>query len=164
MDANATILNIIRALPDREVRGKKRLQKLAYLLKEAGLPTDAEFSLWDYGPYSTEISRASSILASLGAIQEREVSLDFPRRFVTVYSIGADDEESQLSEELKMFLRRFDQFTTIELEIAGTIRLFEKESSSFEEAVSKTCAMKPTKTQPQILARAREVLDILKQG
>ncbi len=49
MHAEDAVLAIITALPDRRIKGKKRLQKLAFFLKSAGAKFDARFrypGLW----------------------------------------------------------------------------------------------------------------------
>jgi hypothetical protein len=45
MTPEQTILAILESLPGHAVRGKKRLQKLAYLSKIAGLPIEADFRI-----------------------------------------------------------------------------------------------------------------------
>lgn len=40
-----------------ELRSRKRLQKVVYLLQAAGAPIEAEFTLHHYGPYSFDVAQ-----------------------------------------------------------------------------------------------------------
>ena len=72
MHAEDAVLAIITALPDRRIKGKKRLQKLAFFLKSAGAKFDARFDIRDYGPFSREIAAAAQALSLKGRVEERE--------------------------------------------------------------------------------------------
>lgn len=158
MDASELILAILRDVPAREVRGKKRLQKLAYLLKEAGVTTDAEFFLHDYGPYSTNIAQSASMLAFVGHVSESEEPVGASRTFVTVYRPDDPPPGPRLSSAHRDLLRFLDQFSTVELEVAGTVRLFERKGYTREVAVARTQAMKPNKAIPLVLGKAEAIL------
>jgi len=49
MNAEGLILAILSELPEHQIRGKTRLQKLAYFVADAGA-ADVGFYLHNYGP------------------------------------------------------------------------------------------------------------------
>jgi len=51
---------------------RKRLQKVVYLLQQAGCPLDADFTLHHYGPYSFEVARLTDALVQQGLLDEKE--------------------------------------------------------------------------------------------
>ena len=65
MQPSELVVAILSAVPSHEVWGKKRLQKLAFLVKEAGLECDVDFRLMDYGPFSFGLARVADSLSSL---------------------------------------------------------------------------------------------------
>lgn len=56
-----------------EVQGRKKLQKVVYLLQEAGYPFDEDFSYHLFGPYSETLATEIDELKSLGLVQERQM-------------------------------------------------------------------------------------------
>lgn len=50
------------------IKGKKVFQKIFYFLTEMGIPTKLRYSLYHYGPYSSELESKSSSFESSGAI------------------------------------------------------------------------------------------------
>lgn len=161
MDADGFVVALLGSLPHRQVRGKKRLQKLSYLLKESGTPCPADFVLKDFGPYSTEIARGASLLAATGQIQERSEEVGPARRIVSVYTLSEEIDAPMLDENSIERLRCFNNFSTIELEIAATIQYFIAQGSTSELAEEQTKRMKPTKAKPIVLSAARKVLGCL---
>lgn len=80
-----------------EVQGRKKLQKLVYLLQEAGYPFEEDFSYHLYGPYSETLAAEIDELKLLGLLQEREAPT--PGGYTQyVYS---------LSEQGRRYARRF---------------------------------------------------------
>src|SRR5438309_4081405 len=64
----------------RPLPGKKAFQKLFYLLEKAGVPTDLDFSMHYYGPYSFalademfELERAHVLQTSDGSVSAGDV-------------------------------------------------------------------------------------------
>lgn len=50
------------------IKGKKAFQKIFYFLTEMGIPTNLKYSLYHYGPYSSELDAKSNSFESIGAI------------------------------------------------------------------------------------------------
>src|SRR5690242_7678931 len=65
------LTSVIAAHPNQEVIGRTRLQKTVRLLQRLGMPTDYEFSLHFYGPYSEDLKADVGLCEQLGFVQER---------------------------------------------------------------------------------------------
>ncbi len=163
MKPDKLIFSVLAALPKHEVRGKKRLQKLAFLMKEAGVGCDATFRLWDYGPFSFEIAKTADWLTALGKIDERTEQSGALNTFMTIYSMGAERayECNFLTPHHKELLKSLDTYSTIELEVAATIRYFERQGFSKQRAIQETVEMKPTKTIAPVIQKAEEIIQQL---
>ncbi|WP_186575888.1 YwgA family protein [Aquibacillus kalidii] len=53
-----------------EVVGRKKLQKMIYILKKCGVPYDEKYEFHFYGPYSEELTLRIEELCNLGFISE----------------------------------------------------------------------------------------------
>ncbi|GAA4078378.1 MAG TPA: YwgA family protein [Bacilli bacterium] len=63
---------LIRFFTDaNEVVGRKKLQKMIYILKKVGLPFNEKFGFHFYGPYSEELTLRIEELCNLGFLTER---------------------------------------------------------------------------------------------
>lgn len=164
METSAAILAILNSLPDQQITGKKRLQKIVFLLKENGLDCDAEFELRNYGPFSVGVARSTETLAFTGQIDEADAEVSFhPRLFTTIYKLDKDQAkiEEELPQEQVEFLLNIEKFKTVELEIAATARLFMSTGLRRNEAIAATKKMKPSKSTDRVLVEADKVLDLL---
>lgn len=56
----------------KEVVGRKRLQKMIYILKKNGIDFSERYSFHFYGPYSEELSTRIEELSNLGFIRENK--------------------------------------------------------------------------------------------
>lgn len=161
MNSEDLVLAIIAALPDRKITGKKRLQKVAFLLKTAGVKCDAHFSIRDYGPFSREIAAAAQSLVLKGRIEEREEPIGASGTFVTVYKLQGATENTfrPLQEKYKRLLRRLEDFPTVDLEVAATLQFFKSTGFANEAARRKTIELKPVKTTAQVMRNVPKILD-----
>ena len=159
MEAEALVLALLNALPDHEVRGRKRLQKLAYFAVNTGVDANAKFFLYDYGPFSPQVAAATDYLSFLGEIEEKDAQIGRAKRYLKVYRLATPkDVNYDLPSDAKVALRKLDSYTTIELEVASTILFFLRQGLSLEGAVEATRELKPTKSEQVILMRAKEAL------
>ncbi len=55
-----------------EVVGRKKLQKMIYILKKMGLPFNEKYGFHFYGPYSEELTLRIEELCNLGFLTEKE--------------------------------------------------------------------------------------------
>lgn len=143
------------------IEGRKRLQKITYLLQAAGYPADANFILHHYGPYSRDISQTSDELVSLKILEEKKRETQWG----TVYHYELTDHGRELLlkanasrlEELERFQTLAEEFkplSTRQLEIGSTIAFFHRQSHDWDEAVRSACQMKKVegKTDPDLEA------------
>jgi uncharacterized protein len=161
MHAEDFVLGIVTAFPDRKIKGKKRLQKLAFLLKTAGAKCDVHFDIRDYGPFSREIATAAQFLALKGRVDETEEPIGASRTFITVYKAqsNADGTIRPLPEKYKQILRRLDNYPTVDLEVAATFQFFRDAGFTPEAARKKTIELKPVKASPQVMRNVTKIIE-----
>jgi uncharacterized protein YwgA len=159
LDPSDFVLAIVASCPDQRVKGKKRLQKFAYLLKSVGAPCDAEFRIWDFGPYSRDLAGAAEHLATFGYIRESEEQVGQLKMFTTVYSlVDAADCDKALDNKYAKVLEKLDSYSNVDLEVAATIQFYLKAGCSQKDAEAKTKLLKPSKALPPIVERCNSLL------
>jgi len=160
MDAEALVLAVLDVLPQNEVQGRKRLQKLTFFAVETGVDTDVKFFLHDFGPFSPQVAAATDFLSLVGDIQEREGQYGAAKRYLKIYRLANSNAVSEkLPVPVTAVIDALNKYSTIELEIASTIRHFiSKANLSVDDAAEATKELKPAKSAPQILSRAKEAL------
>lgn len=160
MDAEAFVLALLDMLPGKEIRGRKRLQKLGFLSKVIGAPLSAKFFLHDFGPFSAEIAHATEMLAFLGEIDESDVQLGATKKFVKVYKLNKAAQVSErLSNQIRGALVELQRYSTVELEIASTMLFFHREEGlPWADAIEATKELKPSKSVPNVMSKAKEAL------
>ncbi|MEC0303943.1 YwgA family protein [Terribacillus saccharophilus] len=105
-----------------EVVGRKKLQKMIYILKKNGIPFGEKYEFHLFGPYSEELSLRVDELSNLGLIKETKE--DKSSYFQYRYTI---------TEEGQQFLSHYDnQFPDYQ----ASIHLLKEKSSRFLELVS----------------------------
>jgi len=53
------------------IKGRKKLQKIVYILKKLGIPFSEKFKLYHFGPYSIDLQLEVDELVSLGMVDEK---------------------------------------------------------------------------------------------
>src|SRR5690625_3135905 len=71
-----------------EVTGRKKLQKMIYILQKCKLPFEEKFEYHFYGPYSEELTLRVEELCNLGFLQE--IKEEKSNYFQYHYSITGD--------------------------------------------------------------------------
>jgi uncharacterized protein len=159
MDAQALVLAILNDLPGRKIQGRTRLQKLAFFAVESGASSDVSFSLHNYGPFSLQVAQATELLSLMGEITEEEIPLGPLKRYKKVYSLPNPAVVSEsLPARASKVLHDLNRYSTIELEIASTVRYFLTVGLSPDDAIRETKKLKPSKAQATIVGRAEEAL------
>lgn len=160
MDAETLILAILDALPNGEIQGRKRLQKMSYFAQQMGADAGVRFFLHDFGPFSPDIASATDLLSFLGDVDEREIQVGRTKMYSKAYTLrDRSSVPEHLSSETTSAIQALDEFSTLELEIASTIFYFmSSEGLDSAGAVEATKRLKPTKSQPGVIARANEAL------
>lgn len=150
------------------IEGRKRLQKIIYLLQAAGFPADANFILHHYGPYSRDVSQTSDELVALGILEEKPCAAQWG----TVYRYELTEHGRQLLQKTTSSrleeLERFHAFSeelknvsTRQLEIGSTIAFFHRHLNNWDEAVSSACKMK--NVQSDVDSDLKPALDVARR-
>ncbi|MCS5695450.1 YwgA family protein [Desulfofundulus thermocisternus] len=72
MDILKKYLSLIKLLDAAErINGRKKLQKIVYLLKERGFPFEEDFDYHRYGPFSEKLAMEVEEMKFLGIIEEK---------------------------------------------------------------------------------------------
>lgn len=74
-----------------EIVGRKKMQKMIYILKQCEIPFEEKFEFHFYGPYSEELSLRMEELCNLGFIAEQKEKKS--NYFQYRYTITADGED-----------------------------------------------------------------------
>jgi len=84
--------NAARIIQDAggQLKGRTRLQKVAYFLEITGLGDGFEFEYHRFGPYSEQLAEAISAAALLGMVSEEE----YPTNWGGTYSIFTTERSS----------------------------------------------------------------------
>lgn len=128
------------------LKGRKRLQKVVFLLQEAGCPLDCRYRLHFFGPYSRDVADACDEIVAAGLVEETG---------------GPDSGEMQyayaLSAATQVLLQQtpHDQMQPFEtlgkeligqdlwqLELGSTVLFFYKQKPDWNEALTKACDFK----------------------
>lgn len=105
-----------------EITGRKKLQKMIYILQKCHVPFEEKYQFHFYGPYSEELSLRIEELCNLGFISEgKEMKSNY-----TQYHY-------QITRDGKTFL---DQFHMEMPDMTEQIALLKEKSSRFLELVS----------------------------
>jgi uncharacterized protein YwgA len=159
MNAETLILAVLHAIPHHEVRGRKRLQKLSFFAVQAGAQSNVRFFLHDFGPFSSEVAAATDFLAFLGDVAEEEIQFGRTKRYMKLYRLENEDSVAEkLPEQAAAALKSLNDYSTLELEIASTIRYFMSKGMASDTAIDETKQLKPSKSEPKIIVRALEAL------
>lgn len=106
----------------KEVTGRKKLQKMIYILQKCKVPFEEKYEFHFYGPYSEELTLRTEELCNLGFVDE--VKEDKSNYYQYNYTI---------TENGQAFL---EQFTLDMPEIEEQVGLLKNKSSRFLELVS----------------------------
>jgi uncharacterized protein YwgA len=102
--------------------GKKSFQKLFYLIEKSGVPTDLDFEMHIYGPYSSALADEMVGLERAGILRIEDGSIEPGERAGEARAALADELRSHLPEVAKV-LDVFGARTGLQLELAATTHL-----------------------------------------
>jgi uncharacterized protein YwgA len=148
---------------------RKRLQKLVFLLQQAGCPLDADFILHHYGPYSEELSRLTDELVRLHLLDEvaedNSVGQQFSYRLSEqaggqLAQLEQTDRGRQMAAQMAPYegqARALLDADLKELEVAATILYFQRRGHDWPEAVERTCVFKGIAASSALVGRAEKM-------
>lgn len=126
LDNHAKLVKVIAA--SEGIVGRKKLQKIIYIMKKLGLPFEEKYTFYFYGPYSEELSLRIEEITNLGFVSEvREKKSNYYQYRYQVTEQGEDflkhsntelPLEQSLLQEMKEQSSRF-------LELVSTMLYFD---------------------------------------
>ncbi|SFB25952.1 hypothetical protein SAMN04488072_1128 [Lentibacillus halodurans] len=127
-----------------EVSGRKKLQKMIYILQKCHVPFEEKYQFHFYGPYSEELSLRIEELCNLGFIsEEKETKSNYIQYHYEITSDGEafldqfQMEMPDMTEQIALLKGQSSRF----LELVSTVFYFE--GLPVNEVVEKVHAVKP---------------------
>jgi uncharacterized protein YwgA len=136
-----------------EIVGRTRLQKIVYLLTNAGLEEGFSFSYRHYGPYSEELAEATRQSVLFKNIAEDKRPASWGGTY-SVYSSTACGKPAACSDRSSM-LKIMVEADSIELELAATALYFDRKG--FADPWAETARQKPEKARDGRIIRAKQL-------
>ncbi|HEX8296777.1 MAG TPA: hypothetical protein VF593_10775 [Chthoniobacteraceae bacterium] len=147
---------VIAAHEDHTVHGRTRLQKTVRLLQRIGLPTDYDYTLFFYGPYSESVHFDLGLLKSMNAVEERrELQWDGN----PVYHIEARDVKN--AADVSGFagaIQKLESRDSVVLELAATYDSYRQMGHAHDNALSRLHRKKGAKCTNDNVAGALKLL------
>ena len=136
---------LLRVLARGPIRGRKRLQKLAYFLQEAEhQPLGFDFRMYYYGPYSPNLDARLQLLESLDLIRVDDED------GVAEYSINdASNLSGQptMKKKIARVLENFEEFSASQIELYATVHFLARRNAdkNHQRLISQLRAWKGSK-------------------
>ncbi|MET3684144.1 uncharacterized protein YwgA [Alkalibacillus flavidus] len=111
-----------------EIVGRKRLQKMVYILKKSGFDFSERYTFHFYGPYSEELSTRIEELCNLGFINEtREKEKGYYQYRYQLTERGETflDQSDLVPENMARFILNMDEHSSKFLELVSTMLYFD---------------------------------------
>ncbi len=137
-----------------EVDGRKRMQKMAFLLQCNGLQLDYDFVIHHYGPYSFDLANEVTLMTRGNLVEEREEQLGQAKAYRYSMSSNARSQLQGLTAEPRFksaehelavrsdLIKRLAEEDLWTLELGSTIAYFQRKSGDWEEAIQAACVVK----------------------
>ena len=138
--------------------GKTRLQKTVYLLKECGTDLGFDFDYHHYGPYSEELSIASSDAVAL-SILNVEMQNSYGNEYA-IFSVPKPVSSRELGDKAEAVLKILGQYDATTLELAATADFLEKNGYA-DKAWEETERRKASKITPTRVKNSKKLLEEL---
>lgn len=151
-DLAARVANVVRVAGGTVV-GRTKLQKMVYLLVQAGFESAVPYSYKHYGPYSDAVAAAARDAHLLGFMSEREEMASWGGRY-SVYSSN-NAQGVDLDDPKVRFAALIAAADAVELELAATA-LFLK-LDGVNDAWMETQRRKPEKSDAGRLEKAKSL-------
>ncbi len=149
MVSNANAVHAIVSAAGGELVGKTRLQKIAYILKAAGLIDALQFRYHYYGPYSDDLAMetAEAMFDGLVSSQER------PASWGGTFTVFRTSEPCQVDEAILNVVKLACSYDSVTLELAATAAFLRDEAG--EDSWEETRRRKPQKATGERLQQAQ---------
>jgi len=147
---------VVYAHPDHRLVGRTRLQKVMWLLQRLELPSDYDFRMHHYGPYSDGIQGDINLLNRMDFVQETPVRSQEGNS----YSIFSSEEDAKMDEVEKYrddIDRMSEEDPTI-LELAATYDAFRELGCNDQRALAEVHRKKGSKCDEGRMEKAIKLL------
>lgn len=154
---------VIAAHRDREVVGRKRLQKTVKLLQRLGAPMDYDYMIHFYGPYSEGVQSDIGLLEAFGFVEEKKcISQDGSPYFI----LKATEAAAKLADrtEFRKFepaIRTMNDAEPVVLELAATYDAFREMGHDHKLALERLKRKKGVKCEQGNTEKALALLKTL---
>lgn len=125
--------------------GRKRLQKVIYLLQQAGCPLSSDYVLHHYGPYSRDVADLCDEMVAAGLIEERggpSESSPYAYRLQPKTRELLHERSDDAMQPFESLARELIAGPLWHLELGSTILLFRRRGLAWEQARSSACEFK----------------------
>ena len=152
-----------------QLRTRKKMQKVVFLLQAAGCPFDADFLLHHYGPYSSELAQLTDEMVRAGILEEECVGnmagQQFNYRLLEAANRSLSEFESTpAGRQAAASLSKYEALArclvgkdTPDLEVASTIAYFRSKGEAWEDALKRTCEFKRVALGSPVVQRAEAI-------
>ncbi|GAA0451551.1 YwgA family protein [Alkalibacillus silvisoli] len=147
----------------KEVVGRKRLQKMVYILKKCGFAFSERYSFHFYGPYSEELSTRIEELCNLGFLdEEREKEKGYYqyRYHLTDRGVGFLDHSGVEPSDMSHVIQKMDDHSSKFLELVATMLYFDNFSKEEIEDKVKTVKSQQNYTESDFEEAWRFITDL----
>ena len=156
---NLNAVSTIVKLNGGTLIGKTRLQKTIYFLEVANLGFGMHFDYHHYGPYSEELSSAIEDEIFLGNLRSEQKKTNQGFEYTEFSVLDFENKNSDKEDKAVQILSTLKKYDSISVELAATADFLRR--SNFSEYWAETEALKPSKSTPERLSKARKLLSEL---
>ncbi|MCB9855090.1 MAG: hypothetical protein H6818_05330 [Phycisphaerales bacterium] len=157
---------------EKGLQGRKRIQKVVYLLQRAGCPLGADFTLHLFGPYSRDVADAcdNMVAAKLFAARVEPSGAgnkycyqltDLARKALPQTRQRFPDRAAELA-QFRERAQRLLQEDSWQLELGATILYFQESLGDWNMALQEACKFKKVRSEDAVsesaLQLAREMV------
>jgi hypothetical protein len=154
------IISVLAVSPGHEVRGKKRIHKIAFLCNYCHAPIAAQFNIRHFGVFSNEIAGALDVLTTFGDLDMHDEQIGPNGYFITVYSLSGKPRHKPDPKVAKV-AAALAAYSTPSLEVASTVAYFTMHGLSEAGAMKETRRIKPALSSGAQFAITKRLLNAL---
>lgn len=130
----------------KEFEGRKRLQKVIYLLQQAGCPLECQYILHHFGPYSRDVAATCDEMVAAGLIEEHEkTNAGMVQYSYALATHTREFLEHTTDEQMKPYEGLGEQLINEQmwtLELGSTILFFHAQCQDWQSAMTEACKFK----------------------
>jgi uncharacterized protein len=148
---------------------RKRMQKVVCMLQAAGFPSNAEYRLHHFGPYSDDVAHLADEMTHAGLLEEVEKTTALGNTYdyrlsdkakaalAEFEATSVGEAEAAVLAEHHALAMRLLKADPKDLEYAATLVYFRRRGVKWPEAIEKTCAFKKLRKNSLAIRRAEEL-------